>query len=515
MIDDLTGYGSGAELEADLCIVGSGAAGIALAREFLGSRVRVVVLEAGGLKSDSATDRLKEGEAQGLTENGLVEGRGRSFGGTTSLWAGQCIPLDAIDFEAREWVPHSGWPITLSDLQPFYRRAAEVLFVPEEAYDDGLWRGWGIDPPALDPEKVRHSYTVWSPKPDLGRAYATALRRSDNVRVLLHANATAIETQPAGTAFSHVDARSLGGGSARVRARACVLCCGGIENARVLLMSGNPEAGGLANRHDTVGRYFQDHPNRRSAFLHTTRPEGLQEPYSLLYRGRRRYLPKLVLGSAVQRSERVLNCGANLQYDFADEGLNAMRRVYRASRRSQEPETSLSHDLRLAMRGVPAAAATAYRRLALGRSSAATPANIWLQTHAEQAPNPDSRVILSRARDALGCNTARVDWRLTDLEQRTADVMAATVGEELRRLGLAEPEPWDGAIRDSYHHIGTTRMATDPRHGVVDADCGVHGVDGLYVSGSSVFPTSGFANPTLTIVALTLRLADRLRTDLL
>ena len=509
MIDDLTGYGSDAELEADLCIVGTGAAGISLAREFLDTRARVIVLEAGGLEPDAQTDRLKEGE--GLSARGLVEGRGRSFGGTTTLWAGQCMPLDPIDLETRDWVPHSGWPIAMSELSPFYERAAGVLAVPGEQHDESLWRHWGIVPPALDPARVRHSYTVWSPKPDLGHVYGKDLRRSENVRVLLHANATAIETSSAATAFSHVVARSLGGSSVRVSARACVLCCGGIENARILLTSGDPEAGGLANAHDTVGRYFQDHPNRRSALLHTSRPRDLQEPYSLLYRRRRRYLPKLALAPAVQRSEEVLNCGANLQYDFANEGLNALRRVYRASRRSQEPDSSLRDDLRLAVRGVPAAAGTAYQRLARGRSSTSPPASIWLQTHSEQAPNPDSRVVLARGRDALGSNTARVNWRLTELEQRTAEVMAATVGNELRRLGLAETELCADALGDSYHHIGATRMSTDPRNGVVDADCKVHGVEGLYVSGSSVFPTSGFANPTLTIVALSLRLADHLR----
>lgn len=515
MIDDLTGYGPDARLEADLCVVGTGAAGIALASEFLHTRTSVILLEAGGLAPDPQTDALKAGEAEGMPEAGLVEGRGRSFGGTTTLWAGQCIPLDPMDFEARPWVPDSGWPIGMPEMGPFYKRAAEVLAVPGEPHDESLWSRWGIQPPALDPSRIGHSYTVWSPKPDLGRTYAKALRRSDNVRVLLHANVTGIQTDPAASAVSGVVARSLDGSLVHVAARVCVLCCGGIENARLLLMSGDPEAGGLANPHDTVGRYFQDHPNRRSAMLQTSRPQELQEPYSLLYRGRRRYLPKLTLAPEAQRAARVLNCGANLQYEFANEGLNAMRRVYRASRRDQEPDTSLRADLRLALRGVPAAATTGYRRLARGRSSSARPATIWLQTHSEQAPNPESRVVLARGRDALGSNVAKVEWRLTDLDRRTPEVMAATVGLELERLGLARTELCDGPLSDSYHHIGTTRMATDPKHGVVDADCRVHGVEGLYIAGSSVFPTSGFANPTLTIVALTLRLADRLRADLL
>jgi len=298
-----------------------------------------------------------------------------------------------------------------------------------------------------------------------------------------------------------------------------VLCAGGIDNARLLLVSGAPEAGGLGNAHDNVGRYFQEHPNARCAVLRSPDPSALQEPYSLLYRRRRRYLPKLALAPAVQREERVLNCGANLEYDYADEALNALRRIRRGL--GAEPERAdLRRDLPLAARGVRAATATAYRRFVHGRSPAAPPATVWLQVHCEQAPNRDSRVTLTRERDAAGVNRARLEWRLTDLERRTAATMVATVGSELRRLGLAEAEPagwlsdaggdWAERFSAVYHRIGTTRMADDPARGVVDSDCQVHGIDGLYVAGSSVFPTGGYANPTLTIVALALRLADHL-----
>ena len=520
MIDDLGAYGPGTELEADLCVVGAGAAGLAIAREFLGSSTRVLVVESGGMTGEPETDRLKAGEAEGLGAEALVEGRGRAFGGTTSLWAGQCIPLDEIDFEQRDWVPHSGWPIAASDLSPYYERAAELLGVPDETYDDALWGRWRASPPALDSDRLRHTYTAWSPHPDLGRALRSEFRRAPNVRVLLHANATAIQTNPERTAFDHLAVSHLGGTHARIRARACVLCGGGIENARLLLMSGDPEAGGLANAHGNVGRYFQDHANVRCAVVRPADPRPLQEAYSLLYRRRRRYLPKLALAVAVQRAERVLNCGANLEYEFADEGLNALRRVYRRFR-SAGGSTWLGPDLRLVARALPAAAYAAYRRYALGRSIVAPPTAIWLQAHCEQAPTADSRVRLSRERDALGCNVARVEWRLGELERRTAETMAKTVDDEFRRLGLATAElpgwlvdpggAWTEHAGDSYHHIGTTRMADDPAQGVVDRDCAVHGLAGVYASGGSVFPTSGFANPTLTIVALSLRLADHLR----
>jgi choline dehydrogenase-like flavoprotein len=339
--------------------------------------------------------------------------------------------------------------------------------------------------------------------------------------VLLHANATSIETNLERTVFTHVTVRRLEGVEARVRARVCVLCGGGIENARLLLASGDPEAGGLGNTGDNVGRFFQDHLNARCAVLRSPDPRSLQESYSLLYRRRRRYLPKLALAPAVQRSEGVLNCGANLEYEFADEALNAVRRIYRGVGAGG---TGLRRDLPLAARGLPGVVRAAYRRFARGRSSEAAPATMWLQVHCEQAPNRDSRVTLSRERDAVGSRRARLEWRATELERRTAETMATTVAWELHRLGLAEAElpgwlregggDWAERFSDSYHHIGTTRMAVDPARGVVNRDCQVHGIAGLYVTGSSVFPTGGFANPTLTIVAIALRLADHVRSRL-
>lgn len=506
MIDDLAAYELESEFEADLCIVGAGAAGLSLAHEFIGSQTRVMVVESGGLEPDPETDRLNEGEVDGIAAAALVAGRSRGFGGTTALWAGQCIPLDEIDFSQREWVPHSGWPIARDELVPYYERAEHLMGVPGETYDARLWDRWRTVPPALDPERIRHTYTAWSPRPHLGRALGRAFRRAANVRVLLHANVTAIETE--GAAFSRLVVRHVDGTRGFVRARCCVLAAGAIENARLLLASE------LGNEHGNVGRFFQDHPNAHSARLTAADPRALQGPYSLFYRrGGRRYLPKLALTPAVQRREKVLNCAANLEYEFGDEGMNAVRRIYRRFR-SHDGTVVTRADLRAAAGALPAAAAAAERRFVRGRSSLSRPAAIWVQVHCEQAPNRDSRVLLSRERDAVGLSRARVEWRLGALEERTAEVMTATLDRELRRLGLASSEPEPVSFGDSYHHLGTTRMAGDPADGVVDSDCQVHGVPGLYVSGGSVFPTSGFANPTLSIVALALRLGDHLRTRL-
>lgn len=522
MIDDLRRLPDGAELEADLCVVGAGAAGIAIAREFLGAKVDVILLESGGLRRSAATDSLNEGESTGLDPASLTAGRGRALGGATSLWAGQCLPIDPSTFTSRPWVPHSGWPLDSAELEPFYRRAEALLGIRGEAYDEAVWDGFDVARPATDPGRLGHRFTVWCPRPHLGRLYRRQLAASTNVRVLLHATATEILTAPSGTRFDAVRAATPEGKTARVRARACVLCAGGIENSRLLLASRATHAAGIGNDHGLVGRFFQDHPNGHTAIIVDGDVARLQELYGLLYRRRIRYLPRLVLGSEVQRSEGVLACAAYPVFHFGEQsGIEAARRLYRSLRARRRP-TQLRSELGRMARD-PRLVSVAYRRIARGRSARAHPVLVTLQTHAEQAPNPESRVTLSPRRDRLGVPLPKVDWRLTELDRRTAEVMVRVVAGEFRRLGLgdvrAEPwlaEPgWAQHMDDSFHHVGTTRLGSGPTTSVVDVDGQVHGVSGLFVAGSSVFPTAGHESPTLTIVALAIRLGDHLKGTLI
>ncbi len=519
MIDDLRRLEDGAELEADLCVVGAGAAGIALARELLGTGLRVLLVESGGRRHSRLGDSLNEGEATGLDPASLTEGRERVLGGTTALWAGQCLPPEPSTFARRDWVPDSGWPLGADQLEPFLRRAETLFGIEGEHYDERIWDGFRVERPPIDAERLLHRFTVWCPEPHLGRLYGRALAASENVRVLLHATTTAISVSPAGDRFESLRVTAPGGGSALVRARACVLCCGAVENARLLLASADVHAAGLGNGNDLVGRFFGDHPNGHCAVIESADVARLQELYALLYRGRIRYLPRFVLAPEVERARQVLTCAAHPVFHFGeDSGIEAARRVYRAARARRRPQ-HLARDLGRMARNAPRLAGVAYRRMAHGRATRAVPQRVTLQVHTEQAPNRDSRVTLSRRRDRHGQPLPRVDWRLTELDRRTAEVMVDTVADQLRRAGLGEvrAEPWLGTagwtaqMTDSFHQMGTTRLGTDPKSSVVDADGQVHGVAGLFVAGASVFPAAGFANPTLLIGALAIRLGDHLK----
>ncbi|HEY9660081.1 MAG TPA: GMC family oxidoreductase, partial [Allocoleopsis sp.] len=512
MIEDFQDYQDGAQINTDICIIGAGATGIAMAREFLGSNVEVLVLESGGLNLEPAIEALNQGESIGLPsyKNALVDGRNRVLGGTTRTWSGQCVPMDDIDFAPRAWVPHSGWSITKADLESYYHRAEAYFKVEGEVYDERIWQQFGMQPPAIDKSKLEYKPSVWCPYRDMGKLYYQELKQAKNIKILLHANVTQLQANETQSVVEQVEIRTLDGKKGKIRARAIVLAGGGIENARLLLLSNN-----LGNPYDVVGRYFQEHLQGYCGIIETDTPLNLQNPYALLYKNKTRYLPRLHLTANLQEQEQVLNCTSNLVFEFAqDSAADAIRRISLAVRKGKLPKT-LSQDLQTLVKDSGNLANLLYRRYVKGRSSGARPSRIQLITLAEQAPNRDSRITLSDQRDALGLNLVRVDWRLTDLDRRTAEVMTRTVQADFARLNLAKvtlPEwltddrgNWQPNFSGAYHPIGTTRMAENPREGVVDSNCQVHGVANLFIAGSSVFPTGGHANPTLTLIALALR----------
>lgn len=528
MITEIDHLADGVKLTADLCIVGAGAAGLMIAREFAGTTTQVVVLESGGWTTRDETQDLCDGEVSGYPFRGLQAGRARAFGGTTTKWGGQCMPFDPIDFEPRPWVAGGGWPITLSEISSYYERAKQRLGVAPEAYDQPVWERFGLDPIGLDPDRLTLVHSVFIRQPNFGRRYRAGLAAAPNIRVLLHANTTRLETDASGSQISRVAFRSLAGRSGHVDAKRVVLCGGGIENARLLLLSAQPEAdrphaNGLGNDRDLVGRFLQDHPCGRTAEITATNPQRLQDHWNMLYSWRAYYLPKLALSPAAQRREQVLNCVGRLEYEYPpDSGLQTARDLFLDVHARRRP-ADLARKLAALGRGTPDLAVSGLRLLTRGLSPAVRPRRIFLEAFTEQAPDPQSRVTLGDSRDALGLRRARVEWRLDGSVWQTLRVFTRMVQEEFARLGLGEVRPvdWlrtgtppDDVVVDSYHPAGTTRMAQRPGDGVVDINCQVFGVQGLYIAGSSVFPTSGAANPTFTLVALALRLVDHLKAEL-
>jgi choline dehydrogenase-like flavoprotein len=486
------------DVEADVCIVGAGAAGITLALELERRARSVVLLEGGGLHRDDFSTGLYRGvaEAPALANVGayLTASRLRYLGGSTNHWAGWCRPLDPLDFETREWIPHSGWPFGRAVLEPYYPRASELVQI--EASERAAGSALPLaDFPGDDGAFERARFQL-SPPTRFGQAYRPALSQSRTTRLLLHANVVRIATEASGERVTHLEARTPGGREFRVGATTVVLATGGIENARLLLASNQARPEGLGNGHDRVGRFFMDHPHVSAGYVAFTAPPDWIEPFDFHRPAGARCdaIDVLSLRASAQRELRLPNVDVHLQ------------RSGRA-RSGSVPEAP----------DAVGAAARAFAAVdALARPDERAPTQARLRVRLEPLPNPDSRVVLDREKDALGMPRARLRWRLTPGDASNLETAVETLARQLGRArwGRAQRleipgEPWP-ATGWAGHHMGTTRMHADPRQGVVDADGRVHELANLYVAGSSVFPTVGAANPTLTIVALALRLAEHL-----
>jgi choline dehydrogenase-like flavoprotein len=523
MIADFRRADTPTEFDADVCIVGSGAAGLTVAAHLAGP-LRVLIVEAGDRAPTRGADDWLAGEAADFAFTGFQAGRMRAFGGATRRWAGQLIRMEPIDFEQRDWVPRSGWPITLRDLEPFYDRAERFLGLDAPVYDSRVWARFGIRDPGFDGANVFAKCTVYMPQPDFTKAFGAELvRKNPAVGILLNATAVEVELDAGAKRVVGVRIADESGRRGIVRARATVLCGGAIENPRLLLASNRVMAAGIGNARDLVGRFFQDHPNAETGTVASARPRAFQEQFRKLRRSGVTMWPKLAFGEAAQRRGRYLNANALMTYDYADDSALIRAKQAIASVKARCPPAMLRDGMRV-LRHVPELAAQAVHTAATGKALRFDPIGIKLLTFVEQIPDPENRITLSPARDRFGIGRPRLAWRVQADELRTMRGFTEAAGRELRRVGLGEltVAPWldqgieaaRAAITDFYHHAGTTRMAATPEAGVTDPDCRVFGIDNLYIGGGSVFPTSGYANPTLTIVALAIRLSDTLRARL-
>ena len=533
MLTDAAEVSRGSTLTADVCIVGAGPAGISIARELIKGGCSVLLLESGdrqfrrglpALAGLALGRQLAKGENAGHPYFPLHASRLRAFGGTSNIWMSQGMrahPLDAIDFEARPGVPHSGWPFDREQLDPYYERAQPVCGLGPYRYDVERWEDprskprFAADAPALET-------TVFQFGPVDGfTRHLDELADAGRVNVVFDASAAEALTVDQPSVVSGLRVVTQGGNEFMAQGRVYVLALGGIDNPRLLLESNAAHREGLGNEHDLVGRFFMEHPH---VLVGYARPADAavaarldlyqyQQVDGVLVQG------MLKLRSEVLRQEQLPN---SVFFLTPNHDLNATSGARSAAelrmavlRRPMRPQLA-RHVIRAALGGLDVG------RLALRRLTKryGPPELIRFAVMSEQVPNRDSRVTLSAKRDALGMRLPRLDWRVTDDDRHTIRRAQEIIDDSLRRAGIGAFEGFFGdeqppvTINGGFHHMGTTRMHTDPSRGVVDADCRVHGVQNLYIAGSAVFPTAGYANPTLTIVALALRLADHLAAEL-
>lgn len=513
------------EVRADVCIIGAGVAGQTLAMRLTELGRKTVLIESGGLEFKSGTQTLSDGDVSGEPYYELITSRLRLFGGTAAIWGGRCAELDPIDFEKRDYVPNSGWPIDKADLQPYYQKAYDTLEIDHPNSKPRLGQvsqeDSGFQPDTLDIGFWRFD--------ENGERFTNPSRGNlSDVQILLNATMTEMEVADSGK-VNAITLSGRAGQTSKVVATEFVLAAGAIETIR-LLMAGVPtRPNGFGNSRDLLGRYFMEHPHARGGEIVS---EKLATTLRALPRMKRshgnRYAAYVRLSEAEQRRQGVLNSALSLA---------PRRHEGRSPELVRSLKEKLKHDLpstrfwRSSYKGLKGLFARAREQVDPWASvwavkQSGSKRGLYAVIRAEQAPNPASRVVLSERKDQFGMPFADLDWQFTDLDKQSVKALMLSLKSEYQRLGWGDVRlaTWLDDVSKSwsfdplisshpiggYHHMGGTRMADNASAGVVDADCRLFESPNLYVASSSVFPTSGWANPTLTIIALAERLADHI-----
>jgi len=535
--------------ESDICIVGTGPAGIVVALELAKSGLRICLLESGGQKLEPGPTDLNAGSvdsAHNYPAEIVRDGRRRQLGGSANLWNHQkyggrgkmirYVPLDEIDFEQRDWVPMSGWPFSRSALAPFYRRAHRVCGIGPFEWSADEWRSKCRTSDIWQTERVETVISQFGTAEVFLKDHLEKLEKTANVFIFTHASLFSLNRNPRQPdAISTAEVVRSDGRRFQVKASRFVLAAGGLENARILLLNEATRNGAVGNRHDMVGRCYMDHP---SVTLGTLVPSsGAIYNQAAFYDQQeidgRPIMGKLHLRQEVLRQEKLLNACAvlvprlrsvqsNLPGLLKQLAIKVPRRLFRRA-----PEQSAS------AHAGPGLRPSLHRRLLddfysecrCGWSNLSRLdrrfSEIAVRSLVEQSPDPANRVVLGDQLDAHGQPRCKVIWRWNKIDLESIRRTQEIFRRELAVAGIGTFTPVPESVGDvprlffsPHHFLGCTRMHENPREGVVDANCQVHGVQNLFVVGGSVFPTGGFANPTLTIVALALRLSDHLRREL-
>ena len=478
---------SGANIDCDICIVGSGPAGITLALELANSKKRVCILEAGDYKASKADlNEFFSGDNVGLPYK-LTDCRSRQFGGTSVQWAGYLAMMDSRDFKKNRGIPLSGWPISYESLLPYYDRAYKLLGGSHFEFDpDRLMR------PQY--EKIRFksdevTSKIWHfNSANFAEMFGEFFGKSESMDVYLNASLSKINLDRAANRVSHLTVATSVKTTFTVRANTIVLACGGLENARILLAQTRSIRTAFDN--DNIGRYFMEHPHYiNCANLLLFGPHANSKLYNLP--------AQMKLGNITACA--FFQIGSEIR-----EKLELPNAVFRV----QRPNSPIKQYTRVSM---------TLKGLYNGDESNERTSRLAVM--AEQIPNSASRISLSDKVDKYRMPKIRLDWQLTKDEIMKTSQSMRIFGLKLGQNGLGrlQVEDWfakgkvDGHVNYGWHHMGATRMALTSQNGVVDTNCRMYDLDNLYIAGSSVFPTSGCANPTFTIMAMTIRLADYLK----
>jgi choline dehydrogenase-like flavoprotein len=499
-------------IEGDICIIGSGAAGISMALQWIDTPYKVILLEGGGFEYDDKVQELYNGKLTGQPYYPMKASRLHYFGGTSGHWGGMCSTFDNIDFEKRDWIENSGWPIKRDDIAAFYPRAHPILDLGPCEWDVKYWQKKipSFVPLPLDEDAIWSKMWQFSAPTRFGTKFKDAIVNAKNIHLYTYANVVDITAVENISAIKEVTVKNHAGKQHTVKAKYFVMACCAIQNSRLLLAANKQAPAGLGNGNDLVGRYFMEHPEIKSGELWLNHSDALE-----LYKPNPKARAELAIAEKKQRELKVLN------------GTVSLLPLEIAKKLTPSVLTWSQNDPRKSLDSFAKYGTKAYKKSLMERfmPSSNNHQAFGLYTRIEQAPNPNSRVTLMNDKDELGMPKVSLNWALSAIDKKTVRVLNELIGQQVGAAGIGRVKLFDFLLDDNdhrmpnttsggWHHIGTTRMSDNPKTGVVDANCKVHGISNLFIAGSSCFPTGGAVNPTLTIVATSLRLSDFLKQEI-
>lgn len=494
----------------DATIVGAGAAGIMLA-VLLGRRgKRVLVIESGHFVLDDDRQALNELEQSAKRMTDVVWNHKRAIGGTTLEWGGQSLPFSPFDFKKRDWIDHSGWPISYETLHSYYDIANRFMGIDELNYDTDILALLGCEAPDVDARRLRYHFSKWAKQPNFVKLHRASLER--DVTVLYNAHLLRIDLGH-DSRVKTIEVGDFRGRRRTLPVTTLALAAGGIETNRILLHNDHQQRGGLGNASNWLGKAFMEHPCLDIGHVEAPDMKRLQQLFGSRLRHGLRYSVRLSTTADWQERHRLLAASASLMwlYEGGDVGpLTELRSFLRRPR--------LDSALKIARGG---------SRLAQGLWALARTGLIYkpgagarVSLMCEQEPSRDSYIALSDDTDRFGMRNARLHWRIGPKTWATVIAFSQTLAAEMQRAGLGHLRLFDNVradvadheihLSDVNHHMGGARMSASPADGVVDDQLRLWGVPNLYVCSAAVFPTGSHSNPTLTLLALVARLADGL-----
>jgi choline dehydrogenase-like flavoprotein len=493
----------------EVAIVGAGAVGIALAVQLARAGLQVTVIEGGPASPPVDYRKANAAGSTGRAHLGLLDGRMKALGGTTRLWGGQLMAFGENDLAAGTYAAKPGWPITPEELASATAKALELLGIPPDLRDGAAVHraASGVDP-ALDP-RLELAIATWLPQPDFARLFARELRDLPGLVVLTGHRVTGLETPQDGQ-FPAALLSGADGSTSRLEPRRIVLANGTFElTAMLLRLAARSESRIAGKAH--LGRWFIDHLHAIGGTIRGIDRLRLGNLSDAVFHKGHKFTVKLRLSSQLQREAGVPNVAAMILPPLGPREL--LRELFGLARRSTQGADSPGLVRTLAMLGP-----LAWRYLVKRRGPNLLGNSAFLGIEVEQVVCPESRISL----DPDDPEWLVLNWVLDGAaEMRGVRLFCEAVRDYLVREGLGEleidprilaedPNFLDDA-HDAYHQMGGARMAESAEHGVVDADLKVFGTENLYVLGAATFPSGSFANPTLTALALSVRLAEHLQ----